>query len=47
MTSASPDCIDWQAIMTAFSPDPQTLLIVVAQTESASPAPFAACLAGA
>src|SRR5574341_998677 len=33
--------------MTAFRPDPQTLLIVVAFTVSGSPAPFAAWRAGA
>ena len=35
------------AIITAFSEDPQTLLIVVAAIEFGKPAPNATCLAGA
>jgi hypothetical protein len=37
----------WQAIMTALSPEPQTLFMVVEGTVAGTPAKMAACLAGA
>ena len=43
---ASPRRIAWAAIITAFRPEPQTLLTVAAPTETGSPAPSAACRAG-
>src|SRR5690554_6287229 len=46
-TSPSPARIALAAIMTALRPDPHTLLIVVALTVAGSPAPSAACRAGA
>ncbi len=46
-TSAlSPALIDWAASMTAWSPDPQTLLTVIALSVSGSPALSPACRAG-
>ena len=39
---ASPHWIAWAASITAFMPEPQTLLTVVAPTETGSPAPMAA-----
>ena len=39
---ASPHWIAWAASITAFMPEPQTLLTVVAPTEAGSPAPMAA-----
>ena len=47
MTSASPARMADAPIITAFSPEPQTLLMVVALTPSGSPALSAACRAGA
>ncbi len=44
-TPASPQAIAWQASITAFSPEPQTLLIVVAPTPAGSPAPSETCRA--
>ena len=35
--SESPSRIDWAASITAFSPEPQTLLIVIAGTAFGSP----------
>src|SRR5215831_9020549 len=43
----SPARIAWAASIAAFSPEPQTLLIVVAGTASGNPASSAACRAGA
>ena len=45
-TSMSPVAMPWAASITAFSPEPQTLLIVSAATRSASPPLSAACRAG-
>src|SRR3954469_15579311 len=45
-TSMSPTRMPWSASMTAFNPDPQTLLIVSAATRSGSPPWSAACRAG-
>ncbi len=45
-TSASPTWIAWAASMTALSPEPQTLLTVIASTSQGIPARIAACLAG-
>ena len=45
--SASPARIIESASITAFSPEPHTLLMVVALTETGHPAPIAACRAGA
>ena len=42
---ASPHWIAWAASITAFMPDPQTLLTVVAPIEEGSPAPMATCRA--
>ena len=42
----SPRRIAWSASMTALSPEPQTLLTVVAPTDVGSPAKIAACRAG-
>ncbi len=47
MQRCSPARIDVAAIITVFSPEPQTLLMVVAAIESGNPAPSATCLAGA
>ena len=47
MTSASPARMAAAPIITAFSPEPQTLLMVVALTPSGSPAFSAAWRAGA
>jgi hypothetical protein len=44
--SSSPARTAWAASMTAFRPEPQTLLIVVAPTDSGSPAKMAAWRAG-
>ena len=46
-TSASPSAIAWAPAMTAFRPEPQTLLRVVAGTVSGMPAKMAAWRAGA
>ncbi len=46
-TSESPAAIPWAASITAFSPEPQTLLIVRAATEGGRPARIAAWRAGA
>ena len=46
-TSASPARISAAASMMAFSPEPQTRLIVVALVVTGSPARSAACRAGA
>src|SRR5688572_10677112 len=46
-TSMSPVAIAWAASITAFSPDPHTLLMVSAATWSESPPRSAACRAGA
>ena len=46
-TSQSPALIPCAAIITALSPDPQTLLRVVHGVESGRPAPSATCRAGA
>ena len=43
---ASPARIAWSASMTAFNPEPQTLLTVTAPTDSGNPAKIAACRAG-
>src|SRR3954468_12664345 len=45
-TSMSPTRMPWSASMTAFNPDPQTLLIVSAATRSGSPPWSAAWRAG-
>lgn len=45
--SCVPSCMLWAPSMTAFMPEAHTLLIVVQMTEGSSPAPRAACLAGA
>src|SRR5262245_22048314 len=45
-TSMSPTRIAWSAIITAFRPDPHTLLIVSAATRSGRPPLSAACRAG-
>src|SRR6478672_9540734 len=45
-TSTSPVAMPWAASMTAFSPDPQTLLMLSAATESDRPPRSAACRAG-
>ena len=45
-TSASPARIAWAASMTAFSPEPHTLLTVKAAMVSGRPALSAACRAG-
>ena len=45
--SASPDCMDCAANITAFIPEAHTLLTVVQGTELGKPAKRAACLAGA
>ena len=42
-----PAMIASAAIIVAFMPEPQTLLIVVAPTDIGSPAPSVACRAGA
>ncbi len=47
ITFASPSAMALVAIITACKLDPQTLLTVTAPTEWGSPAPMAACLAGA
>ena len=47
MMSASPARMAWLACITAFIPDPHTLLMVVALTVTGSPAARAACRAGA
>ena len=47
MISASPAFILWAAIITAFIPEEQTLLMVVHGTLELIPAYIAACLAGA
>ena len=44
---ASPARMDWAASMTAFSPDPHTLLMVTAGIVAGSPPFTAACRAGA
>ncbi len=44
--SASPFAIDCAASITAFSPDPQTTLIVIAGTETGMPALISAWRAG-
>ena len=46
-TSMSPVAMPWAASITAFSPEPHTLLIVSAATVSGSPPRSAACRAGA
>ena len=46
ISSASPQRMACAASITAFRPEPQTLLTVVAGTESGSPALIAACRAG-
>src|SRR5438093_914367 len=46
-TSESPAAIAWAASITAFRPEPQTLLIVRAATLGGRPAPRAAWRAGA
>src|SRR2546428_4356137 len=46
-TSASPAAMAWAASMAAFRPEPHILLIVVAGTETGSPAYSTACRAGA
>src|SRR5215470_17009256 len=46
-TSESPVAIPWAASITDLRPEPQTLLIVRAATSTGSPAPRAACRAGA
>ena len=47
MICASPARIAWSASITAFSPEPHTLLIVSAAIVSGKPAYSAACRAGA
>ena len=47
ITSASPARIEAAPSITAFRPEPHTLLMVVAETPSGSPAFSAACRAGA
>ena len=42
---ASPHWMAWAASITALSPEPQTLLTVVAPTAGGRPAPMAACRA--
>ncbi len=46
-TSASPAMMALAAIITVFSPEPQTLFIAAAPTVSGKPPRKAACLAGA
>jgi len=46
-TSASPAFTAWAASITAFNPEPQTLLTVTAPTSTGIPAATAACRAGA
>jgi hypothetical protein len=46
MISASPALMAWAAVITDWRPDPQTLLMVVAGTESGRPALIATCRAG-
>ena len=45
-SDASPARMAWSASITAFKPEPQTLLTVNAPTESGNPAKIAACRAG-
>src|SRR6516165_2883152 len=44
--SSSPNCTAWAASPTAFSPEPHTLLMVIAATRAPQPPFNAACLAG-